>query len=38
MDWKKRWTALAEFLGQALGSDYEIDVYKRQHPSRSARE
>ena len=27
MDWKKRWTALAEFLGQALGSDYEIAVH-----------
>ena len=27
MDWKKRWTALAEFLGQALGPDYEIAVH-----------
>lgn len=27
MDWKKRWITLADFLGQALGTDYEVAVH-----------
>lgn len=27
MDWKTRWITLADFLGQALGADYEVAVH-----------